>query len=196
MDKHSVSAITGAGLGTKFFILLIILLLVCSCAPGGKAEEELRGEIKEVKKEVKTMQEKVDKLEASQQVMLTLMKQPAPPPAPAAVPPQPTPQLQAPALPPALTVSQLLAGKDQYLGARVTVKGEVGPILVHHKSLLLKSPQGMVEVLFGKLPDPKQVNRLTSTPINQALTVTGVVGLPPGPAGAAKLQITAEAVDF
>ena len=60
-------------------------------------------------------------------------------------------------MPAPLTVSQLLAGKDQYLGARVTVKGEVGPVLVHHKSLMLKSPQGMVEVLFGKLPDQKQV---------------------------------------
>jgi hypothetical protein len=67
---------------------------------------------------------------------------------------------------------------------------------VHHKSLLLKSPQGMVEVFFGKLPDAKQVQRLISTPINQPLTVTGVVNLPSGSAGAAKLQITAEAIDF
>ncbi len=98
-------------------------------------------------------------------------------------------------MPAPLTVSQLLAGKDQYLGARVTVKGEVGPVLVHHKSLLLKSPQGMVEVLFGKLPDQKQVARLASTPIDQMLTVTGVVSLPPGPAGLAKLQISAESID-
>ena len=101
-----------------------------------------------------------------------------------------------PAVPAPLTVGQLLASKDQYLGARVTVKGEVGPVLVHHKSLLLKSPQGMVEVLFGKLSDPKQVQRLASTPIDQPLTVTGVVSLPPGRAGAAQLQISAEAVDF
>jgi hypothetical protein len=67
---------------------------------------------------------------------------------------------------------------------------------VHHKSLLLKSPEGMVEVFFGKLPDAKQVQRLTSTPINQPLTVTGVVNLPAAGAGAAKLQITAEAIDF
>ncbi len=99
-------------------------------------------------------------------------------------------------MPAPLTVSQLLAGKDQYLGARVTVKGEAGPVLVNHKSVMLKSPQGMVEVLFGKLPDQKQVARLTSIPIDQPLTVTGVVSLPPGTAGAAKLQISAEAVDF
>jgi len=184
----------------KLFIFIAILLLISSCLPNGKAEEELRGEIKELQKEVKAMQEKIDKLEAGQQVMLTLMKQPAPPPEPAALPPQPAPPFQPPAMPAAapapLTVSQLLAGKDQYLGARVTVKGEVGPVLVHHKSLLLKSPQGMVEVLFGKLPDVKQVQRLSSIPIDQALTVTGVVNLPPGPAGLAKLQINAEAIDF
>ena len=111
-----------------------------------------------------------------------------------APPPQP-PQFQPPAAPAPLTVAQLLAGKDKYLGARVTVKGEAGPVMVHHKSLMLKSPQGMVEVLFGKLPDPKQVQRLASTPIDQPLTVTGVVNLPPGTAGVAKLQISAESVD-
>jgi hypothetical protein len=155
----------------------------------------LRGEIKDLKKEVKALGEKLDKLEVGQQALLMVLKREAAPPEAAATPPQP-PQFQAPAVPAPLTVSQLLAGKDQYLGARVTVKGEVGPVLVHHKSLLLKSPQGMVEVLFGKLPDQKQVQRLASTPIDQALTVTGVVSLPPGSAGAAKLQISAEAIDF
>ena len=50
----------------------------------------------------------------------------------------------------------------------MTVKGEAGPVMVHRKSLMLKSPQGMVEVLFGKLPDPKQVQRLTSTPLTNS----------------------------
>ena len=140
-------------------------------------------------------------MEVGQQALLLVLKHPAPPPeaaAPPLAPPQPPqpPQFQAPAVPAPLTVSQLLAGKDQYLGARVTVKGEVGPVIVNHKSLMLKSPQGMVEVLFGKLPDQKQVQRLTSTPIDQPLTVTGVVNLSPGTAGAARLQISAEAVDF
>jgi len=102
---------------------------------------------------------------------------------------------QAPPAPQPLTVGQLLAGKDQYLGSRVTVKGPVGPVLVHHKSMLLKAPEGMVEVRFGKLPDQKLVQQLTSTPLEKPVTVTGVVSLPPR-AGTAKLQIDAEAVDF
>jgi hypothetical protein len=67
--------------------------------------------------------------------------------------------------------------------------------MVNHKSLFLKSPEGMVEVFFGQLPDPKLVTYLTSTPPEQSVTVTGVVSLPPR-MGAAKLQINAEAVDF
>ena len=196
MDRRKGLGTLGAGPGVKLVTLLIILLLFPSCSPSNKADEELRGEIKDLKNEVKALGEKLDKLEVSQQALLMVLKKPAAAPPEAAATPPPPPQFQAPAVPPPLTVSQLLAGKDQYLGARVTVKGEVGPVLVHHKSLLLKSPQGMVEVLFGKLPDVKQVQRLTSTPIDKALTVTGVVTLSPGPAGAAKLQITAEAIDF
>jgi hypothetical protein len=151
----------------------------------------LRGEIKDLKKEVKALGEKLDKLEAGQQALLIVLKPAARPPEAVATPPQ----FQPPAMPAPLTVGQLLAGKDKYLGARVTVKGEAGPVMVHHKSLMLKSPEGMVEVLFGKLPDPKQVQRLSATPIDQHLTVTGVVNLPPGTAGAAKLQISAESID-
>lgn len=194
MDKRNGLGIPGAGLGVKFVTLLIILLLFPSCSPNSKADEELRGEIKDLKKEVKALGEKLDKLEAGQQALLTALKPAAHPPEAVAPPPQP-PTFQPPAMPAPLTVSQLLANKDKYLGVRVTVKGEAGPVLVHHKSLMLKSPQGMVEVLFGKLPDPKQVARLTSTPIDQPLTVTGVVSLPPGTAGAAKLQINAESID-
>jgi hypothetical protein len=195
MDKRKGLGTPGAGLGVRFATLLIILLLLPSCSPGSKADEELRGEIKDLKKEVKDLGEKLDKLEVGQQALLLVLKREAAPPEAAAPPPQP-PQFQAPAVPAPLTVGQLLAGKDKYLGSRVTVKGEAGPLIVNHKSVMLKSPQGMVEVIFGKLPDPKQVQRLTSTPIDQPLTVTGVVSLPPGSAGAAKLQIIAEAVDF
>ena len=70
-----------------------------------------------------------------------------------------------------------------------------GPVIMHHKSLLLLAPEGMVEVLLGSLPDEKLVTRLTSTPLEKPITVTGVVGLP-APGTSAKLQITAEAVDF
>ena len=98
--------------------------------------------------------------------------------------------------PETLTVAQLLAGKDRYLGTRVKVKGMPGPVMVHHKSLMLKGPQGMVEVLFGNLPDPKLVQSLSSTALEKPLTVTGVVNLPPARGGGAQLQINAEAVEF
>ena len=85
--------------------------------------------------------------------------------------------------PEALTVAQLLASKDRYLGTRVTVKGMPGPVMVHHKSLMLKGPQGMVEVLFGNLPDPKLVQTLSSTPLDKPITVTGRGKSAAGPGG-------------
>jgi hypothetical protein len=196
MDRDHGLGTVGAGFWVKFVNLLIILLLVSSCAPpSNKAEEELRGEIAELRKEIKALGEKIDKLEAGQQSLLTAPKPAAHPPEIIVAPPPQPQQSQPPAAPAPLTVGQLLTNKEKYIGARVTVKGEAGTVMVHHKSLMLKSPQGMVEVLFGKLPDPKQVQRLSATPIDQPLTVTGMVNLPPASAGAAKLQISAESID-
>jgi hypothetical protein len=185
-----------SGLWVRFNALLMILFLVAACSPGTKSNEDLTREISDLKKEVKAMHEKLDKLQAGQQTLLEHLKKFSPPVAAApvqpllAVPPPP-----ASAQPKPLTVSQLLAGKDQYLGTRVTVKGPVGPIMVNHKSLFLKSPEGMVEVFFGKLPDQKLVQFLTAAPPEKSVTVTGTVSLPPR-VGAAKLQINAEAVEL
>ena len=172
----------------KFFMFLAMALLMAACSPGPKSGEDLRGEIQDLKKEINSMQEKLDKLQAGQQTMLALLQKPL------QLPQVEQPFQQQPP-PQALTVSQLLAKKDQYLGSRVTVKGKAGPVIMHHKSLLLVAPEGMVEVLLGNLPDEKTVVRLTSTPLEKPLTVTGMVGLPPQKTSA-KLQITAEAVDF
>jgi hypothetical protein len=189
-----------AKVGRGFFLALLVgLLIFPACSPGGtQSNEELRKEIQGLKGEVTALKEKLDKLQAGQQAILDLLKPPGVAPGAAApgVPPQgwaalPEPQ---PSGPEPLTVGQLLAGKDRYLGARVTVRGPVGPVLVHHKSLLLKAPDGLVEVFFGKLPDEKQVQRLTSMSLDQPITVTGVVG--PAPKGGAKLQIQAEAIEF
>jgi hypothetical protein len=191
MDKCTRAETPGFHLWGRFISPLAILLLISACSAGVSAEDDLRKEIQELKQEVKAVQEKLGQMQGVQQAMLELLKKPAPAADPVALPSQPLP---APSAPQPLTVSQLLASKDQYLGNRVTVQGPVGPVLVHHKSLLLKAPEGMVEVLFGKLPDQKMVTRLTSTPIDQ-VTVTGVVGLAPK-TGAARLQINAETVDF
>jgi hypothetical protein len=183
--------------------VLAALLLLPACAPGPQSNEDLRKEIQGLKSEVTALKEKINQLQTSQQAILDLLKKwGAPPPPEAAFIPTPQPQgqlqppeaPQPPGGPQPLTVSQLIAGKDRFLGARVTVKGPVGPVLVHHKSLLLKSPEGLVEVFFGKLPDEKQIQRLTSSTLDQPITVTGVVSS--SPKGGAKLEIQAEAIDF
>ena len=176
----------------RFIVVLMALASLSACAPSNQGEGELRQEIQALKAQVTAMQEKLNQVQTGQQVMLELLKQPAPvaaPLAPMAAPSQPP-------APEALTVDQLLASKDRYLGTRVKVKGMPGPVMVHHKSLLLKGPQGMVEVLFGNLPDPKLVQSLSSTALDKPLTVTGVVNLPPARGGGAQLQINAEAVEF
>jgi hypothetical protein len=175
------------GGGRRVIALIIALVFFSACAPANQKEEELHKEIQGLKSQISAIQEKLDKLQDGQQAIIDLLKQP--PPQPMAVPGQPAPE--------PLTVSQLLASKDRYLGARVTVKGMVGPIMMHHKSFMLKSPQGMVEVLFGNLPDPKLIQTLTSTPLeDKPITVTGVINLPPARAAGAQLQINAEAVEF
>jgi hypothetical protein len=181
------------GGGRRLIVTLLTLVLLSACAPANQAEEELRKEIQALKAQVATLQEKLNQVQTGQQAILDLLKKPevqvAPPAAPMALPSQP-------AGPETLTVEQLLASKDRYLGTRVKVKGMPGPVMVHHKSLLLKGPQGMVEVLFGNLPDPKLIQTLSSAALDKPLTVTGTANLPPARSGGAQIQINAEAVEF
>ncbi|MCK9375157.1 MAG: hypothetical protein M0P73_03290 [Syntrophobacterales bacterium] len=179
------------GLGRRVVALLMGLLLLSACAPSDRSEKELRKELQDLKAQVAAIQDKLNQMEGRQQAIWDLLKKPAPQAEPMAMPPLTQPQA-----PEALTVGQLLAGKDRYLGARVTVKGLPGPVMVHHKSFLLKGPQGMVEVMFGNLPDPKLVQTLASTTLDRPVTVTGVVNLPPARGAGAQLQINAEAVEF
>jgi hypothetical protein len=177
------------GGGRRLMALLMTLLFLSACAPTSKSEQELRKEVQALKTQMAAIQEKLNQVQADQQAILALLKKPAPAAELPAMPSQPL-ALES------LTVEKLLASKDRYLGARVKVKGMVGPVMVHHKSLLLKSPQGMVEVLFGNLPDPKLVQKLTSTSLDKPITVTGVVNLAPSQGAGAQLQINAEAVEF
>jgi hypothetical protein len=184
---------TAPGGVRRLIVMLMALLFLSACAPSNQAEEELRKEIQALKAQVAAAQEKLDKVQAGQQAILDLLKQPAVPVASPAAP------LAAPGQPPApdaLTVAELLASKDRYLGTRVKVKGMPGPVMVHHKSLMLKSPQGMIEVLYGSLTDPKLIQTLSSAALEQPLTVTGMVNLPPARGAGAQLQINAEAVEF
>jgi hypothetical protein len=172
--------------GNKWPILVLALALLApgACTPDKKAQEEQRQQIQGLKTEVKALQGKMAKLEASQQEILLRLQKPAAPSASAVPPPAPEP----------LSVSQLLREKERFLGARVTIRGMPGPVLVHRQTLLLKAPEGMVEVYFGGLSDLQTVNRLTSTTLDQPLTITGMVNLPPR--GGGNLKITAEAVEF
>jgi hypothetical protein len=181
----------------RLIVMLMALLLLSACAPSNQSQEELRKEIQALKAQVTALQEKLNQVQTGQQAIFDLLKQPAPLAAPAMPPPvgplaSPSPLPS----PESLTVAELLASKDRYLGTRVKVKGMPGPVMVHHKSLMLKGPQGMVEVLFGNLPDPKLVQSLSSAALDKPLTVTGVVNLPPARGGGAQLQINAEAVEF
>ena len=173
----------------RLVVMLLALVFLSACAPSNQAAEELRKEIQALKAQVAAAQEKLDQVQAGQQAIFDLLKQPAPVAAPVALPSQPLG-------PESLTVAELLASKNRYLGTRVKVTGMPGPVMVHHKSLMLKGPQGLVEVLFGNLPDPKLVQTLSSAALDKPLTVTGVVSLPPARGAGAQLQIIAEAVEF
>lgn len=189
--------------GNKWGVLVLALALLglTACTADKKAEEERRREIQGLKTEVKALQDKVaqiqDKvtqleagqqtlqnrvaqLEAANQEILKQVLKPQPPPAPAAPPP--------------LTVSQLLREKERFQGARITVQGLPGTVLVHHKTLLLRAPEGVVEVYYGRLPEVKTINRLSSTTLDQPLTVTGIFNFPAKTGG--NPRITAEAVEF
>jgi len=181
----------------RLIVMLLALVFLSACAPSNQAEEELRKDMQTLKAQVATLQEKLNQVQTGQQAILDLLKKPEIPVAPMAVASQP-PGPEASQSPGSefLTVDQLLAGKDRYLGTRVKVKGLPGPVMVHHKSLMLKGPQGMVEVLFGNLPDPKLIQTLSSAALDKPLTVTGIVNLPPARGGGAQLQINAEAVEF
>lgn len=175
----------------KWPILLLALALLApgACMPDKKAQEELQKEIQGLRTEVKALQEKLAKLETGQQEILQILQKPAAPPAAAILPPS-----ALPAAPGPLTISQLLKDKERFLGTRVTVKGIPGTVLVHHQTMLMKAPEGTLEVYFGAIPDVPTVNRLTSTTIDQPLTITGLVN-PPGKGGG-NLRINAEAIEF
>jgi hypothetical protein len=172
--------------GGRLLVWLAVLIILAGCSGAKKTEEELNREIHSLKAEIVGLKEKLAKLEADQQTIWGMLKK-YDAGAEAAAPKAPSVGDQP------LTVSQLIADKDRLLGARVKVKGLLGPVVVHHKTFVLRSPEGTVEVFFGHLDD-KLVQRLTSQLLDQPVTVTGTVNLTPK--GGAKLAVTAEAVDF
>ena len=62
----------------RFIVLLLALVLLSACAPSNQTEEELRKEIQALKAQVTAMQEKLNQLQAGQQAILDLLKQPVP----------------------------------------------------------------------------------------------------------------------
>jgi len=159
---------------------------------------ELEKEVQGLKGEAVALKEKLAHLEEAQKQLEARIKElaqareatPPPPPAPPAVsPPAPTPS--------ALTVEEVLKHKERYLGTRVVVRGQPGPVLMHRKILYLQSPAGLLEVNFSQLTDKKQVERLTAQALEVPVTVTGILGQAPGVGkDPSRLQILAESVDF
>ncbi len=178
-----------SGSGRRLMVLLTALLFLSACMPSTPTDEQARKEIKDLKAQVVAMQVKLKQLEAEQQAILAQLQKPARVPLTKMRP-------SAPIAPQTLTVGQLLENKDRYLGARVTVQGMPGPVIVNHKALMLQSSQGMVEVFFGNLPDQKTIQRLTSTTLDKPITVTGVVNQSTARGAVGQIQITAEAVKF
>lgn len=154
-----------------------------------------------LKTEMAAIKEKLGQVEASQKVLLDMVKgiqkpQAAAPGGMVAG----LPVIQAPSTPTAgapLTVDELFKQKDQLLGTRVTVKGVPGPVMMHKKTLFLSGPGGMVEVIYGNLQDKKQVERLTAQNIETPLTVSGILSAAPGQTKEpVRLIIMADMVEF
>ena len=129
----------------RLVAMLLALVLLSACASSTRAEEELRKEIQALKAQVTALQEKLNQVQTGQQAILDQLKQlttPVTPPVASPVAP-PVAPMAVPSQPPGpedLTVAQLLAGKDRYLGTRVKVKGMPGPVMVHHISDAQRAP--------------------------------------------------------
>ncbi len=176
----------------------VLLVVACEQPKVMEMDKELQG----LKTELAVLKEKLAQVEAAQQKLQAELKEmsrvreavqaPAPPGAL-----QPLPVLPGGPAPAALTVEQILRDKDKYMGTRVTVQGQPGPVLMHKKILYLQSPEGLLEVNFSQLADKRQLDRLTSQTIETPVTVTGMLSQAAGVGkGPARLQITAETVDF
>lgn len=183
-------------------VLLAVLWLLPGCT-GAPANEDFKKEVQALKGELGSLKERLAQVEAGQKILLELVKEFQK--AKAATPESPgtvgeTPGVQAsgpPGQAAPLSVAELFKNRNQLLGARVTVRGLPGPVMVHKKTLFLGGPGGMVEVLYGNLQDKKQVERLNSQAIDTPITVSGLLAGAPGQAkDPARLQIMADAVDF
>jgi hypothetical protein len=186
--------------GCAAALILAILWLIPGCPPP-PGNEKLAKEVEALKTEVAALKEKVNQLEASQKILMEMVKVKAAAPTTAlpgagallpGMPPQPG---QAQAAP--LTVDELFKNKDQLIGTRVTVKGVPGPVMMHKKTLFMNGPGGMLEVIYGNLQDKKQVDRITAQNIDTPIIVTGLLSAAPGQAkGQVRLFIMADSVEF
>lgn len=190
-----------AGVLAAAILALLWLTPGCPPPPGG---DDLKKEVEALKTEVAALKEKVSQVEASQKVMLEMLKLKAMAPG-AAVPGAGAASTDLPGMPAApvqaagtpLTLDELFKNKDQLLGTRVTVKGLPGPVMMHKKTLFLGGPGGMVEVIYGNLADKRQVERITAQAIDTPITVSGMLSASPGQAkNQVRLVIMADSVEF
>lgn len=138
-------------------------LALMACGAPASEIQQIEEEIKAVKAEMIKLAEKLEQIQADQQQVLSLLAKQVPGPENRALSSQES----------GLTVDQLLQTPGRYLGAQVTVRGQLGLVLIHRKSFFLKGPQEQVLVYFGNLTDNDTVQRLTTQDWPGQITVTG-----------------------
>lgn len=170
-------------------VIFLALISTAACTPT-TPDPELRQEIQSLRTELQTLKEKLGELSSEHQKIQEMLSTLIAAKPTSAASEQPHPDSSA-----ILTVTQVIREHPRLVGRRLTVRGEIGLVLLHRKSFYLKSPDGMVEVLFGDLRDKAAVDRLTSQNLTGPITITGQL-LPPSPQDPKRLQIIADLVDF
>jgi outer membrane murein-binding lipoprotein Lpp len=197
----------GTGRTAVGSVLIVAVLWLTS---GCSGNEKLNKDVETLKAEVATLKEKVDKLEATEKVLMEMVRIKTAAPQAGATPAPAPPgasgtAAELPGLPSApaqtswnpMTLDELFRNRDSLLGTRVTVRGLPGPVMMHKKTLFMNGPGGMVEVIYGNLQDKKQVDRLTAQNIDTPITVSGILSAAPGQSpGQVRLIIMADSVEF
>lgn len=170
---------------SRWWLVLIWggLLALAACGAPEAEVQQLQKDVKALQAEVAELKDELSQLQAAQEKMLAWLAK------------QPSPEAKPPAPPePEITVGQLLKEKERYLGNRVTVKGRLGPVLIHRQAFILKGPDGEIPVSFADLGDQAAIRRLISRKQPGEIVVIGVLSAS-GQVGDG-YQIAAEAIEF
>jgi len=160
--RDIISASLGRCWGWRLRLALAGCLALMACGAPASELQQVQEQVKELQAQVVRLEEKLGQVQADQQKMLSMLAKQPPPHEPEALVPKAGEPAVSPT--PALTVAQLVQTKERYLETKVTVKGQLGLVLIHRKSFFLKGPQEQVLVFFGNLTDADTVQRLRPAP--------------------------------